>query len=135
MATQVKKVQTLVVSLSPKPGELNKVYQAFKKNNVDILASWGYEMGPDRAQAIFYPADINKAKTALQELKVQTKTSQACYAAGDNKVGVYAELLDKVSKAGVNIHATDAFGVGNKFATVFFAEEKDYPALCKALGC
>ena len=38
MATQVKKVQTLVVSLSPKPGEINKVYAVFKKHNVDVIA-------------------------------------------------------------------------------------------------
>jgi predicted amino acid-binding ACT domain protein len=59
----------------------------------------------------------------------------ACYAEGSDQVGVYADLLQKIAKAGINLHATDAFAVGGKFATVFFAEQKDVPALCKALGC
>ena len=135
MSAQIKKIQTLEVTLGTKPGELSKVYAALKKNNIDVVASWGFEMGPGQAKAIIYPTDLNKAKTALNELHLTPKTGQACYATGDNKVGQYAELLEKVAKAGVNLHATDAFGVGNKFATVFFSEDKDFSTLCKALGC
>lgn len=135
MPTQAKKIQTLEVNLNTKPGELSKVYTTLKEYNVDVIASWGFEMGPNQAKAIIYPTDINKAKTALAKLNLPVKPAQACYVTGDNKPGAYAELLDKIAKSGVNLHATDAFGIGNKFATVFFTEDKDYPTLCKALGC
>ncbi len=135
MPTQAKKIQTLEVNLNTKPGELSRVYTTLKEYNVDVIASWGFEMGPNQAKAVIYPTDINKAKTALAKLNLTIKPAQACYVTGDNKPGAYAEILDKVAKAGVNLHATDAFGIGNKFATVLFTEEKDYPALFKALGC
>ena len=133
MATHVKKIQTLTVPLDTKPGALSHVYTAFKEAGIKILASWAYEMGPNQAQAHFYAADTTKAKDVLTKLGKKTTIEDAVYAEGDDQVGVYAELLAKVTKAGVNIEATDAFGVNGKFATVFFA--KDTTALCKALGC
>jgi len=35
----------------------------------------------------------------------------------------------------VNLEATDAFGIGGKFAAVLFANQKDIPKLCQTLGC
>ncbi len=58
---------------------------------------------------------------------------KACWAEGKDAIGQYAALLKKIAAAGVNLHATDAFGVEGHFATVFFAE--DFQGLCKALGC
>ncbi len=135
MATQTRKIQTLVVSLETKPGALAHIYGAFREENVNVLASWGYEMGPGQAQAVLYPEDFTKAKKVLTQLGLKPTESYACYATGDDKVGAYAELLHKISKAGINLHATDAFSINGKWATVFFAEEKDLPTLCNALGC
>ncbi len=133
MATNVKKITTLTVPLDAKAGSLSQVYSAFKEAGINILASWAYEMGPGQAQAHFYAADTTKAKDVLTKMGRKPTLDDAVYAEGDDRTGVYAELLGKVAKAGVNIEATDAFGVNGKFATVFFA--KDTAALCKALGC
>jgi len=135
MATHAKKIETLRVPLETKPGALAKVYGAFKEAKVNIIASWGYQMGPDQGQAHFYAADTAKAKDVLQKMGLKPVTENACFAEGDDQVGVYADLLQKISKAGVNIEATDAIGVHGKFATVLFADQKNIPALCKALGC
>jgi len=133
MATKCKKIQTLTVPLDAKPGALSHVYGAFREAGVNILASWAYEMGPGQAQAHFFAADTTKAKEVLTKLGKKATVDDAVYAEGEDRVGVYSELLGKVAKAGVNIEATDAFSVNGKFATVFFS--KDTPALCKALDC
>ena len=133
MATTAKKIQTLTVALDAKAGALGKVYSAFKEANVNVLASWAYEMGPGQAQAHFFCADMNKAKDVLGKMGMKPTIDDACWAEGDDRVGVYAELLAKVAKANINIDATDAFSVNGRFATVFFS--KDIPGLCKALGC
>jgi hypothetical protein len=57
----------------------------------------------------------------------------ACYAEGEDRVGIYAKLLMKISGAGINVGATDAFGVNGKFAIVFFAQ--NCKGLYKPLGC
>ena len=135
MATTTKKIQTLEVDLETRPGSLSKVYGAFKEEKINVLATWAYEMGPGQGKAIIYASDFTKAKNVLNQLGLKPKAGSACYAEGDDAVGAYADLLQKIAKAGVNLHATDAFGVGGKFATVFFADDKDMPDLCKALGC
>ena len=43
-------------------------------------------------------------------------------------------MLEKLAKAGINIEATDAFGIGGKFATVIFVAEGDVAKAAKALG-
>jgi len=123
MATHVTKIQTLTVPLETQPGSLGKVYSAFKEAGVNIIASWAYEMGPGQAQAHFYAVDTHKAKDVLTKMGKTPTFDDAVYAEGDDRVGVYDELLAKAAKAGVNIDATDAFGVKGKFAAVFFAKD------------
>ena len=135
MSTQATKIQTLEFALDTKPGALSQVYNAFREANVNIIGSWAYEKGPGDAKGIIYAENTTQAKDVLTKMGKNPKTANACYVTGTDKVGPYADCLQKIAAAHVNLHATDAIGVGGKFATVFFAEEKDIPTLCKALGC
>ena len=135
MATHVSTIETLVVELETKPGALGQVYNAFREAGVNVNASWGFERGPGKAQAILYPRDMTKTKDVLTKMKLKFTPGKACYAEGDDKVGCYADLLQKVTAAKVNLHATDAMAIGGKFACAFWTEDKDFPALCRALGC
>ncbi len=135
MAYSSRRIETVTVALEAKPGGLAKVFGAFRESGVNILAQWSFEMEPGKAQGIFYPQDIDAAKGVLTKMGLAPAVLGACYVEGDDRVGAYSEVLDRVSKAGVNLHACDAFGIGGKFVSVLFADDKDIPALCKALGC
>ena len=135
MASTVKKIQCLEVNLDAKPGSLAKVFSAFSEAKVNVLAHWAFEMGPGEAKAIFYATDFNKSKEVLTQLSLKPEACDACWIEGDDKLGSYAEWLQKVAKAGVNINATDAYSFNGRYASIFFSEEKDFSALCKALGC
>ena len=135
MPTTVKRIQTVDVSLATEPGSLARVFSAFREAGVNVIASWGYEMGPGEAKAHFYVNDLTKTKDTLAKMGLKTQLTDACWIEGDDKVGAYAELLGKVSKAGVNIGATDAFSINGKFASVLFAaDSKKFPEMCKALN-
>ncbi|MEE8424338.1 MAG: hypothetical protein V3S11_00840 [Elusimicrobiota bacterium] len=135
MATTVTKIQTLTVNLETKPGALAQVYTAFAESGINVISSWAFEMGPGKAQGIFHVADVGKAVDVLTKLGMDPRTGTACRAEGDDTIGVYNELLRKIAAAGVNLDASDAYGIGGKFAAVFFAEESQQAGLCKALGC
>ncbi len=134
MSTTTKRIQTLDVALSPEPGSLAKIYNGFREVGVNVIASWGYEMGPGEAQAHFYAADIEKAKTTLTKMGFKPQINNACWIEGDDRVGAYAEVLTKLAKANVNVDATDAFAIGDRFAAVLFTQPKQWAALCKALS-
>ena len=134
MATQVKKIKTLTVKLEPRCGSLSKIFGAFKESGINITASWGYEMGPGEAKASFYCTDLDKTSKVLTQLGLKPETGNAYWAEGEDKVGEYCELLQRVSKAGINLGSTDAFGMNGRFATVLYTEESQIPALGKALG-
>lgn len=135
MATNVKKVQALEVELECKPGALNKLFGAFKEANVNVTMSWAFETNSGKALAYLCTTDPNKAKDVLTKFGKKPTALNACLSEGDDRVGCYAELLQKIEKAGVNLRATNAFGAGGKFAASFFVDEKNFTALCKALGC
>ena len=135
MKTVTKRIQTLDVKLPAETGALARVYGAFQEAGVNVVASWGYEMGPGQAQAHFYVTDMGKTKETLTKAGFKPTTSDAVWFETDDKIGAYAEILAKIAKAGVNIGATDALAVGNRFATVIFpADTKTFPTLCKTLN-
>ena len=133
MEWEAMKIQTLDVKLEAKPGALAKIYSAFKEAEIDVVASWGYEMGPGEAAAHFYTEDIDEAKKVLTKMGFKPTANNAVWVEGEDETGIYADVLAKVSKAGINLTATDAFSVNGNFATVLFTEQKDFAGLCKAL--
>ena len=133
MAT-ARKIDVLTVKLDPKPGALAQVLSAFREAKVNLTASWGYQMGPAEAQAHFFTADVDRAKQALTKLGKTPKTDPAFWVEDADKIGSYHGVVEKLAKAGVNIEATDAFGIGGKFAAVIFVAEGDVSKAAKALG-
>ena len=133
MAT-AKKIDVLTIRLDAKPGALAQVVAAFRDAKVNLTASWGYQMGPGEAQAHFFAADAEQAKQALTKLGKTPKTEAAFWVDDADKIGNYLSVLEKLAKAGINIEATDAFGIGGKFATVIFVAEGDVAKAAKALG-
>jgi hypothetical protein len=135
MATQAKRIQTVDVSLPAEAGSLARIYSGFREEGINVIASWGYEMGPGQAQAHFYVTDMEKTKTTLKKMGLKPTLTNAVWFEGSDKVGAYAEVLGKVAKAGINIGATDAFAIDGRFASVLFTtNEKDFTPLCKALN-
>ena len=133
MKTNLKRIQTLDVSLPTEAGALGRVFGAFHEAKVNVIASWGYEMGPKEATAHFFVTDTKTAQAVLKKMDITVNTSDACWIEGEDKIGAYAEVLSKLGKAGVNLTATDAFSIGGRFASVLFTQPKDFPKLCKAL--
>ena len=135
MSKTVKRIQTLDVTLPTEPGAMGRVFGIFREANVDVVATWGYEMGPNQGQAHFLVQDVELARKTLTQAGLNPTTTDAIWMETDNKIGPYAETLTTLGKAGLNIGATDAFAIGNRFATVIFpADVKDFPKFCTTLG-
>ena len=130
-----KKVELVTVDLDPKPGALASVFAAFREAKVEVDGCWAYQMGPDKGVAHIYARDVARAKDALTKLGKKPRSDFACYATGTDRLGVYHEHLKKISDAGLNLEASDAFAVDDKFAIMFWVDQKDVPKLCSALGC
>src|SRR5256885_5013902 len=133
MAT-AKKIDVLTVKLDPKPGALVQILGAFREAKVNVTASWGYQMGPQEAQAHFFTADADRAKQELTKLGKTPKTEAAFWVEDADKLGNYHSVLEKIAKAGVNVEATDAFGIGGEVATRIFFGAGGGGEAAQALG-
>jgi hypothetical protein len=135
MAYQAKKIELLTVSLEAKPGALAKVYAAFRDARVNVIASWAYQMGPGEAKAHFYAPDLKTAKDALTKLGKTPVVEPVCWVEGTDAIGSYLEPLDKIAKAGLNVEASTAFAIDDRFATVIFSDPPEaIEKLCRAVG-
>ncbi|MBI4402694.1 MAG: ACT domain-containing protein [Deltaproteobacteria bacterium] len=136
MATNpITRIETLQVDLDDQPGALAKVFGALREMGVNVHSSWGFVTHPGKGRVILYPSDSKKAREALSKLGSTVDTVPACLVKSEDKLGAYAELLGKITKAGVNLHATDAMAINGTMVAVFFARDQEWPKLCKALGC
>ncbi|MBU0506881.1 MAG: hypothetical protein ABII18_13050 [bacterium] len=134
MSISIKKIKTLTVDLDAHPGSLCHIFNAFKEAFVYVQSSWAYEMGPDKAEVIFCVNDANKAEEVLKQMNKSPRISQAFYVEGDDYTGAYAEILNKVAAANININATDAQAVGNKFVAAFFADDENLEKMSALFG-
>lgn len=132
---KAQKMESFTVELQPKPGALARVYAALAEAKINVLASWGYEMGPGEAQVHLTAKEGTRLKEVLTKLGFRPEVGAVCLVEGADKPGEYAAVLKKIADAKINVHATDALSVGGKFVASFFVDDKDLPTLCKVLGC
>lgn len=130
-----KRTKVVTVDLTDKAGELARVLTACREAKADLTGTWGWSMGNGKAQAMLMGKDSKKIEEALKATGMKTTTGDACVCEGEDRLGVMQECLDKLAKAGVNLHAVDAMAVGGKFRSVIWADTAQYEKVCKTLGC
>jgi len=133
---QAQKLYSLTVPLETRPGALGQIYEAFAEEGVDVIASWGYQMGPDQAQVHICTKDTDKARDVLTRLGKTPTLDKICLVQSKDRPGEYARILKKIADAGINIESTDALAANGTFTSAFFTgNDQDFARLCEVLEC
>ena len=127
---ETKRATSLTVKVEAKPGTLSKIAAQLRDAGVNCLGLWAFNMGPDAAEAIIIPENAAKAKSVLQG----ARSSTAFLLFGEDKVGVLCPTLDAIAKAGINLEAVGALGVGGRCATCIWPRDEDVDKVAKILG-
>ncbi len=135
MAETVRRVDSYSMAVSDTPGAAFQVLERLCAAGVYLLTFSGLPKGR-RAQLDFVPADTAAfravARKAGWKLVGPTK---GFLIYGDDRVGVVAELLEKLTKARINVTATQAIIAGaDRFGMVLWVKSGDVRRAAKALG-
>jgi len=135
MAETIRLVEYFYITVSNKPGEGVRALNTLKDAGVNLLAFSGFPRGR-RAQLDFVPADPVAFKLAAKRAKWKTVGPKRCFLAqGDDRVGVIAELLERLGTAKINVTALDAVCAEDaRYAAIFWVAPKDVKKTAALLG-
>jgi hypothetical protein len=122
-------MNTFIVDLKHRPGELAKVTEAIAQKGIDITAFSGVTCGDSGSLALI-TNDEAGTRRALSDAGYHAKELELVTASLVNKPGSLAEAARKLANAGINIEAALPTGMAGGSVTVAFAT--DQPA--KARG-
>jgi len=123
-------MNTFIVDLKHRPGELAKVTEVIAQKGIDITAFSGVTCG-DSGSVALITNDEAGTRRALSDAGHKAREIEVVSASLVNKPGSLAEITRKLANAGINIEAALPTGMADGNVTVAFAT--DQPAKAKGL--
>lgn len=110
-----------------KAGALSNLLTNLREENVDLEGLWGWGMPDGKAQIMVVPKDPAKLKAAQS---VKNATEGVCFRVMESdRIGSLLSVVEKASKAGVNLQAVDALSFEGKVGAYIWCAAEDVAKL------
>jgi hypothetical protein len=136
MAETVRKIDYYYVSAPDKPGEAARALSLLHQAGVNLVAFSGFPQGARKSQLDFVPLDSASFVKAARKagLKVSKKKT-GFLIQGEDQPGAVAQLLGKLSAAGINITSVQAVAAGaGVYGGLLWVKAADVRKAARALG-
>jgi hypothetical protein len=136
MADIVRRIEYFYTVVPNKPGEGAKVFDALKSEKVSLLAYLGFPTSWGRAQLDFVPTDKDAFLAIVKKAGIKLIGPKIAFLVqGDDRVGVVADLLNKLKQAQINVTAMQAVASGEgRYGAILWIKPGDIDKTAKALG-
>jgi len=136
MADTITRVDHYTLKLRDRAGEGAKVLGALKSGRVDLIALWGYPVGPGQARLELIPKSGAALQRAARKGKLKISAKETAFLVqGKDRPGAVQQAMSKLAAAGINVHAVQAVcgGAGRYGALIYLAKD-DVRKAAKTLG-
>jgi hypothetical protein len=123
-------VNTFIVDLKHRPGELAKLAESIAAKGIDITSFSGVTCG-DSGSVALVTNDEAGTRRALQDAGFHAREIELVTASLPNVPGALAEVARKLANAGINIEAALPTGMTGSNVSIAFAT--DQPAKAKTI--
>jgi hypothetical protein len=103
-------MRDFAVPLTHRPGEVVRVAHALSRHGVNLKSVAALAVG-NQGVMRFIADDIEAARTALREDRIQFEENELVTALLENKAGELEEVAGKLSTAGLNVQAFYVVGL------------------------
>jgi len=136
MAQTVRKIDYFYVSVPDKPGEAACNLSQLHEAGVNLIGFSGFPEGARKAQLDFLPEDPAAFTKAARKAGLKlSKKKTGFLIQGEDCPGAVAELLGKLSAAGVNVTAIQAVASGaGVYGGILWVKATDVRKAAKVLG-
>ena len=135
MAETVRLIDYYSMEVSDRPGAAHQILEQLREARVYLLTVSGFPKGR-RAQLDFVPANASAFRAVARKAGWKLggpKKGFLIY--GDDRVGVVADLLEKLTTVKINVTATQAIiAGGDRFGMILWVKPRDVRRASKALG-
>jgi hypothetical protein len=135
MAETVRLVEYYSLEVADTPGAAFRILEQLCAAGVYLLAFSGFPKGR-RAQLDFVPANAPAFRAVARKAGWKLGGPQKGFLIyGDDRVGVVADLLEKLTTAKINVTATQAIIAGaDRFGMILWVKSRDVRRAAQVLG-
>lgn len=122
------------IKVEDKPGVLAEIARGLKWRNISLRGLWGFAAQAGEARLFCVSNEMEALKDFLRAAHFSFEEGRAIYAYGRDETGALVDILDKLARAGVNIHAIETVAAGNQFASYLWFAGTDEENAFRVLG-
>jgi hypothetical protein len=136
MANHISRVEYYYCTVEDKRGVGYWLLEHLRQKNVNLIAFTAFPVGNGRSQFDFVPDDAGQLQSAAAEAEVSlVGPKKAFLVQGEDDVGAIVELHQKLSSAGIDVHAANGVSSGSaRFGYVLWVKAEQYEEAAQALG-
>ena len=136
MADVVKCIEYYYTVVPDRPGAGAKVLNALKAARVNLLAFTGFPCSVGHAQLDFVPSNQRAFRAAALKAGIKLEGPKTAFLIqGQDRVGVIADITNKLAEAHINVTALDAVAVGRRrYGAILWVKSRNVSRAAKILG-
>lgn len=135
MALSVRNVEYFYTRVEDEPGNAYGLLAKLASEEINLLAFSAIPFGPNHVELTLFPEHGDALIRVARENGWSLIGPQhGCLVQGDDHLGAFAEIQQKLFAAGVNVYAASGVtdGVG-RYGYVIYVRESDHDAAAQAL--
>ena len=136
MADVVKCIEYYYTVVPDRPGAGAKVLNALKAARVNLLAFTGFPCSAGHAQLDLVPSNQRAFRAAALKAGIKLEGPKTAFLIqGQDRVGVIADITNKLAEAHINVTAVDAVAVGRRrYGAILWVKSRNVGRAAKMLG-
>jgi len=135
MALSVRSVEYFYARVEDEPGNAYGLLAKLASEDINLLAFSAIPFGPNHVELTIFPDHSDAlVRVAAKNGWALIGPQHGCLVQGDDHLGAFAEIQQKLFKAGVSVYAASGVTDGaGRYGYVIYVRESDHPAAEKAL--
>lgn len=135
MAFKIRRVQYFHCTVVDQPGEAHKLLATLEDLGVNLLAFTAMASGTMRTLLTLFPDDPGKLASAAVRARMTLDGPHcALLVQGDDELGAFAGIHEKLSEAGVNVASSTGVTDGRgSYGYVIYVRPEDFDRAAQAL--
>jgi hypothetical protein len=136
MALRIRPVEYFYVNVKDEPGAAYRILSQLSGLGVNLLAFTAIPTGPARAQLALFPENDGKLVAAARQAQlVLDGPHRALLVQGDDELGAFASVHQRLFEAGVDVYASSGVTDGRgSFGYVVYVREDQFDRAAAALA-
>ena len=136
MSFRIQKVEYYYCSVVDQPGEAYRLLSQLEKSWINLLAFTAIPIGPNRTQLAIFPEVASKLTIEAKRTNFPLDGPYyALLAQGDDELGAFADVHEKLYQASVNVYACSGVTDGKgSFGYILYIRSEEFDRAISALN-